>query len=101
MIGNTTGHAQANLGKKRDGIMSDRVRKPMSIRNGDVDRQNEEIRVLYRQCPGEENQSVQLAIADSREVENRNSLQSSKRTRATEPALQGVPASVDKIFFVI
>ena len=63
MIGNTTGHAQANSGKKRDGIMSDRVRKPMSIRNGYADRQKEEIRVLYRQCPGEEDQSVQLAIA--------------------------------------
>ena len=63
MIGNTTGHVQANLGKKRDGIMSDRVRKPMSIRNGYPDRQKEEIRVLYRQCPGEEDQSVQLAIA--------------------------------------
>ena len=35
----------------------------MSIRNGYADRQKEEIRVLYRQCPGEEDQSVQLAIA--------------------------------------
>jgi len=63
MIGNNTGHAQANLGKKRDGIMSDRVRKSMSIWNGYADRQKEEIRVLYRQCPGEEDQSVQFAIA--------------------------------------
>jgi DNA-binding HxlR family transcriptional regulator len=63
MIGNNTGHAQANLGKKRDGIVSDRVRKSMSIWNGLADRQKEEIRVLYRQCPGEEDQSVQFAIA--------------------------------------
>jgi DNA-binding HxlR family transcriptional regulator len=63
MIGNNTGHAQANLGKKGNGIMSDRVRKSMSIWNGNADRQKEEIRVLYRQCPGEEGQSVQLAIA--------------------------------------
>ena len=63
MIGNNTGHAQANLGKKRDGIMSDRVRKSMSIWNGYADRQKEEIRVLYRQCPGEKDQSVQFAIA--------------------------------------
>ena len=38
--------------------VSDRVRKPVSIRNGYADRQKEEIRVLYRQCPGEEDQSV-------------------------------------------
>ena len=63
MIGNTTAQAQANLGEKRDRIMSDRVRKPMSIRNGYADRQKEEMRVLYRQCPGEEDQTVQLAIA--------------------------------------
>jgi DNA-binding HxlR family transcriptional regulator len=63
MIGNNTGHAQANLGKKRNGIMSDRVRKSMSIWNGNADRQKEEIRVLYRQGTGEEGQSVQLAIA--------------------------------------
>lgn len=62
MISNNTGHAQANLGKKRDGIMSDRVRKSMSIWNGYADRQKEEIRVLYRQCPGEEDQSVQFAM---------------------------------------
>ena len=63
MIGNSTGHAQANLGKKRDGIMSDRVRKSMSIWNGDADRQKEKIRVPYRQCPGEEDHPVQFAIA--------------------------------------
>ena len=51
MIGNNRGHGQAILGKKRDGIMSDEVRKPVSIRNGYADRQKEEIR-----------QSVQLAI---------------------------------------
>jgi DNA-binding HxlR family transcriptional regulator len=63
MIGNTTGPAQANSGKKSDEIMSDRVRKTMSIRHGYADRQKAEIGVLYRQCPGEEHQSVQLAIA--------------------------------------
>src|ERR1700761_4463219 len=34
--------------------------------------------------------------ADSREVENRNSLQSPERTRATEPTLQDVPPSLEK-----
>jgi DNA-binding HxlR family transcriptional regulator len=63
MIGNTTGHTQANLGKKRDRIMSDKVRKSMSIRNGYADRQKEGMSVLFRQCPVEEDQSVQLAIA--------------------------------------
>src|ERR1700761_4463221 len=63
MIGNNRGHGQAILGKKRDGIMSDEVRKPVSIRNGCADRQKKKITVLYSQCPGEEDQSVQLAIA--------------------------------------
>ena len=35
----------------------------MSIRNAYEDRQKEEIRVLYRQSPSEEDQSVQFAIA--------------------------------------
>ena len=43
--------------------MSHRVRKAMSIRHGYADRQKEEIGSLYRECPGEEDQSVQLAIA--------------------------------------
>jgi DNA-binding HxlR family transcriptional regulator len=63
MIDNTTGHAQANSGKKNDGIKSGRVRKIMSIRHEYADRQKEGIRVLYHQCPDNEDQSVQLAIA--------------------------------------
>ncbi len=63
MIGDAAGYVGANSGKKRDEIMSDRVRKTMSIRHGYADRQKEEIGVLCRQCPGEEHQSVQLAIA--------------------------------------
>jgi DNA-binding HxlR family transcriptional regulator len=63
MIGGAARHAQANSGKKRDGIMSHEVRKSMSNRNGCADRQKEEMRVLYRQRPGAEEQSVQLAIA--------------------------------------
>jgi DNA-binding HxlR family transcriptional regulator len=63
MIDNTTGHAQANSGKKNDGIMSGRVHKTMSIRHEYADRQKERIRVLYHQCPDNDDRSVQLAIA--------------------------------------
>jgi DNA-binding HxlR family transcriptional regulator len=59
MIGDAAGHAQANLGKKRHEIMSETIR----IRPGYADGQNGGMRVLYRQCPGEEERSVQLAIA--------------------------------------
>jgi DNA-binding HxlR family transcriptional regulator len=62
MIGNTTESTQSNLRNKRDRIVSDRVRKPMSIRNGYADKQKVVPGVIY-QCPGEEDQSVQLAIA--------------------------------------
>jgi DNA-binding HxlR family transcriptional regulator len=59
MIRDTAAHAQANSGKKRDGIMSETVR----IRHAHADRQKGGVRALYRQWPGEEEQSVQLALA--------------------------------------
>jgi len=63
MIGDTTGHAQADSGKKRDEIMSDTVREPISIRDGYAERQEREgVTDLCPQCPAEEDQSVQLAI---------------------------------------
>jgi DNA-binding HxlR family transcriptional regulator len=64
MIGDTPAHAQTNSGKKRDGIMSNRVRKSTSVWHGHKDRQEqEEVRVLYRQYPGKEDHSIQFAIA--------------------------------------
>jgi DNA-binding HxlR family transcriptional regulator len=64
MIGDTAGYPLMNSDKKRDGIISDRVRKSMSIRHGYKDRrEEEEARVLYHQYPGEEDHSVQFAIA--------------------------------------
>jgi DNA-binding HxlR family transcriptional regulator len=63
-VGDTVGHPQMISDKKRDGIISARVRKSMSIPRGHKDRREEqEARVLYHQHPGEEDHSVQFAIA--------------------------------------
>lgn len=59
MIGDAAGHVQANSGEKRNQIMSETAR----IRPGYADRQKGGIRIPYRPCPGEEEQSVQLAVA--------------------------------------
>jgi DNA-binding HxlR family transcriptional regulator len=64
MVGDAAGHAQANSGKKRDEIMSDTVREPISIRPGYAEQQEQEGgTALCHQCPAEEDQSVQFAIA--------------------------------------
>jgi DNA-binding HxlR family transcriptional regulator len=63
MIGDAAGHVQANSGKKRDEMMSDTVREPISIRRGYAERQEQEGgTALCHQCPAEEDQSVQFAI---------------------------------------
>jgi DNA-binding HxlR family transcriptional regulator len=59
MIRDSAGKAQANSGKKPDGLMSETVR----VRHAYADRRRGGMRVLYRQYPGEEEESVQLAIA--------------------------------------
>jgi DNA-binding HxlR family transcriptional regulator len=64
MIGDAAGYVGANSGKKRDEIMSDTVREPISIRRGYAERQEREGgTALCHQCPAEEDQSVQFAVA--------------------------------------
>ena len=54
----------ASSGKKRDEIMSDTVREPISIRRGYAERQERAGgTALFHQCAAEEDQSVQFAIA--------------------------------------
>jgi DNA-binding HxlR family transcriptional regulator len=64
MIGDAAGHAQTNSGEKRYEIISDTVREPISIRHGYAERKEEEGRKTpCHQCPAEEDQPVQFAIA--------------------------------------
>jgi DNA-binding HxlR family transcriptional regulator len=64
MIRDTAGQAQANSGKKRDEIISGTLREPISVRTGYAERQEEEGETARcHQCPAEEDQSVQFAIA--------------------------------------
>jgi DNA-binding HxlR family transcriptional regulator len=64
MIGDAAGHVRANSGKKRDEIMSNTVREPISNRRGYAERQEQEGgTALCHRCPAEEDQSVQFAIA--------------------------------------
>ena len=64
MVGNAAGSVGANSGKKPDEIMSDTVREPISIRRGYAERQEQEGgTALCHQCPAEEDQSLQLAVA--------------------------------------
>jgi DNA-binding HxlR family transcriptional regulator len=64
MIGDAAEHARANSSKKSDEMMSDTVRKSISIRRGYSERQEQEGGMaLCHQCQAEEDQSVQFAIA--------------------------------------
>src|SRR6267154_1503774 len=62
MICDAAGHIRANSGKKRDEIMADTVREPISIRRGYRERQEQGRTALCHQCPAEEDQSVQFAF---------------------------------------
>jgi DNA-binding HxlR family transcriptional regulator len=64
MIGNAARYVGANSGKKRDEIMSDTVCEPISIRRGYAERHEREGgTAVCHQCPAEEDQHVQFAIA--------------------------------------
>jgi DNA-binding HxlR family transcriptional regulator len=64
MIDDVAGQLQTNSGKTRDKIMLDTERESMSIRRGYAELQEQEEGAdLCRQCPAEEDQSVQSAIA--------------------------------------
>jgi DNA-binding HxlR family transcriptional regulator len=63
MIGEAAGHAQANSGKKRDEIMSDTVREPISFWRGYAERQEQERgTAICHQRVADEDQPVQFAI---------------------------------------
>jgi DNA-binding HxlR family transcriptional regulator len=64
MIGDAAGYVGASPGKNRDGIMSRTVREPISIWRGYAERQEREGgTALCHQCPAEDDQSIQFAIA--------------------------------------
>jgi DNA-binding HxlR family transcriptional regulator len=64
MIDDAAEYVGARSGKKRDEIMSDTVCEPISIRRGYAERQERAGgTALCHQCPAEEDQSVQFAIA--------------------------------------
>lgn len=59
MISDAAGQVQDDSGRMHDEIMSEAVQ----VRPRYADRQKGAISVIYRQCPDEEERSVQLAIA--------------------------------------
>jgi DNA-binding HxlR family transcriptional regulator len=64
MIGDAAGYVGANSDKKHHEIMTDSVRESISIRHRYAERQEEEGgAALGHQCPAEEDQSVQFAVA--------------------------------------
>jgi DNA-binding HxlR family transcriptional regulator len=64
MIRDAAGYVGASSGKKRDGVMSRTVREPISIwREYAEGQEREGGTALCHQCPAEDDQSIQFAIA--------------------------------------
>jgi hypothetical protein len=97
MIGDAAGHAQASSGKNRDEIMSGTERKPISIRRGYAERQEQErVTVPCHQCSAEKDPSVQFAITLIQVKWKIGILSRLQGGPATEPAAQDVPGGIEE-----